>query len=802
MADLISIGWGQPSPSIATHGWKPGAPPPDNVLENLLECRTGNTPLVRIRMFKGTTNETMVLWDKIASVGNISRQMNYLTNRVAMGSSNFVLDNTRFDFSDNQKFSRTFFDMALGFPDNFKYFMQQCDIEFGLDFIGRDKDKFWFNLFSGFVTEKSDNADNRTASFSLGDETKKIFDFKLNESRNGQDLVSLIDPAKTYDKEFSIGHYYGNFEIIVNEATQRDNQILIPCAFIDDKALNADQNIAANVQKESGTITGIGSDSLKLIDTAATFITNSVSVADAVFIEGENRFALVVSIDSETQLTLDRTFHLVGDKYQVFSKFLPTVIGSVFRPLSSAPIKTAGLKVYVWLYRTDFANGTNEEKIWAEIISGPIGVLSKVQLTSDFVHIFHSGDGAKEITVVPVGGTAFDLDWENQYLDDTDENYDPKVSVAQTGIETNPVKQLLDFVNTRVGIPTDEIDIDPSLTFPTTSEKSWDVSANFMQSFGAKSVIMSDRKEESTGLDFINAISEICRGNFFITKGLGVSSTSRIKFRMQIPGNISTLKLDESRIRNLKLSRSVAEVKNIVNTRNFEFGITAKIDIQNNGTFRDTESVDKYGRKAVNIGGKAKDGLAFLYASQSYAVQLSNLYVDQFKEPPAFVSFSVSPLGKINETAGELLLNLSDFVDIDSPGLQIGPSSANELSGIFQLFSETFNIQKFEFNYKGLWAGNLLSLNFDETKQLAVVGQALALETTPLWTVNVTGSAVVRTAGDLFRPNSEWVGRDLIFNGADRAKILSVTDGNNLIIDKSLTHTGVSMDFRVKYFLF
>ncbi len=806
MADLISVGWGQPNPSIATHGWKPGSLPSDNVIENILDCRTGNTPLIRVRMFVGTAKETMVLWDKILSVGNISRKMNYLTNKVAMGSTNIVLDNTNFDFSDNQKFSRTFFDADGGFQAAFKYFMQQCDVEFGLDFINRDKDKFWFNLFSGFVTQKSDNADNRTVSFSLGDETKKINDFKLNESRPGDEVLSFDDPTTEYDKQFSIGHYYGRFEFLKNEAENKDGQILIPCAFVDDTT-KGPLLASAGAAKVSGTITGVGSDKLKLIDSLALFITLGTTTADIVYIEGSNRFLKILSIDSETQLTLDRVDHQAGDKYQVRNAFDTTFVQAVFYPLSNAPIKTTGSRVYLWLWK-DFTIGAGNKKGWAELITNsPTEEIRFTQLSSDFVQIIYSGSVVDSMKLVPENGEAtFVLPWRGTggYLDSADKDFEPIAGLAQTTIETNPVKQLFDFCNARVGIPKDEFDIDPGLTFPTGNEKSWDKSANFISSFGAKTVFRSDKKEDGTGLDFINAVSEICRGNFFITKGIGSGSTSRIKFRMQIPSSISLVKLDETRIRNLKIKKSIAEVRNIINTNNFEYNLTsAKIDQNKSGTFTDVESINKYGKKALNIGGKAKGGLAFLYDSISYARQLSSLYVDQFKEPPAFVSFSSSPLGKINETAGELLLNLSDFVEIDSPGLQVGPNSDNDLSGIFQIFSETFSISKFEFSYQGLWAGNLLSIDYDKNKQFGYVGRkAIALETAPIWTVTITGSAVLRTAGDSFLLTSEWVGRELIFNGVDKAKIIAVTDGNNLVIDKSLSLVGVSMDFTVKYYLF
>jgi hypothetical protein len=77
-------------------------------------------------------------------------------------------------------------------------------------------------------------------------------------------------------------------------------------------------NIAYPAVNESGTNTT--ATSLKLIDSAATFITNNVKTGDVVHNDTDETAATVVSVDSETQLTLNANiFAATGKIYTVYS---------------------------------------------------------------------------------------------------------------------------------------------------------------------------------------------------------------------------------------------------------------------------------------------------------------------------------------------------------------------------------------------------------------------------------------------------------------------------------------------------
>jgi hypothetical protein len=87
------------------------------------------------------------------------------------------------------------------------------------------------------------------------------------------------------------------------------------------RALRAHPSDNANIPypaiAESGTNTT--ATSLKLIDSAATFITNNVATGDIVHNDTAGTAATVVSVDSETQLTLNANiFTTTAQAYVVY----------------------------------------------------------------------------------------------------------------------------------------------------------------------------------------------------------------------------------------------------------------------------------------------------------------------------------------------------------------------------------------------------------------------------------------------------------------------------------------------------
>lgn len=73
--------------------------------------------------------------------------------------------------------------------------------------------------------------------------------------------------------------------------------------------------------KQTGDCTSISTD--KLIDGAATFVTNGVNIGDLVHNITDSTYATVLTVDSETQLTLDTDImDTLSDAYEVGSQFI------------------------------------------------------------------------------------------------------------------------------------------------------------------------------------------------------------------------------------------------------------------------------------------------------------------------------------------------------------------------------------------------------------------------------------------------------------------------------------------------
>lgn len=86
--------------------------------------------------------------------------------------------------------------------------------------------------------------------------------------------------------------------------------------------VNAIEKIKTPVTVSTGTTTGTGTDNDVVIDSSATFITDGVSVADTVNNTTTGQHAYVMSVDSETQLTVSMTyFGSIGDSYTVVTGY-------------------------------------------------------------------------------------------------------------------------------------------------------------------------------------------------------------------------------------------------------------------------------------------------------------------------------------------------------------------------------------------------------------------------------------------------------------------------------------------------
>jgi len=89
------------------------------------------------------------------------------------------------------------------------------------------------------------------------------------------------------------------------------------------RALRAHKSDNADIAfpgAENSTGENTTATSLKLINSAATFITNPVYAGDVVHNDTAGTAATVVSVDSETELTLnDNIFTTTADKYTIYS---------------------------------------------------------------------------------------------------------------------------------------------------------------------------------------------------------------------------------------------------------------------------------------------------------------------------------------------------------------------------------------------------------------------------------------------------------------------------------------------------
>jgi hypothetical protein len=97
------------------------------------------------------------------------------------------------------------------------------------------------------------------------------------------------------------------------------------------RALRAHPSDNADIAYPSVVTTGTNTTAtaLKLINSAATFITNNVSVGDVVHNDTGSLAATVVSIDSQTQLTLNADiFTTTAQNYTIYSMSSQTSMGN------------------------------------------------------------------------------------------------------------------------------------------------------------------------------------------------------------------------------------------------------------------------------------------------------------------------------------------------------------------------------------------------------------------------------------------------------------------------------------------
>ena len=163
------------------------------------------------------------------------------------------------------------------------------------------------------------------APFSIEDDTGRLeyksleFEQNITELRNRvyvrggtyedpifeEDAVDLYE-ANGVDQTFPLVYRYNAVQITVNGVTQT-----VGVDFID-------RSIGDS--RTSGTATA--TSTLELVDSGATFIADGVAVGDQVQNTTDDTYAIVVSVDSETTLTINKEIIVSGNEYQIRERLL------------------------------------------------------------------------------------------------------------------------------------------------------------------------------------------------------------------------------------------------------------------------------------------------------------------------------------------------------------------------------------------------------------------------------------------------------------------------------------------------
>ena len=163
------------------------------------------------------------------------------------------------------------------------------------------------------------------APFSIEDDTGRLeyksleFEQNITELRNRvyvrggtyedpifeEDAVDLYE-ANGVDQTFPLVYRYNAVQITVNGVTQT-----VGVDFID-------RSIGDS--RTSGTATA--TSTLELVDSGATFIADGVAVGDQVQNTTDDTHAIVVSVDSETTLTINKEIIVSGNEYQIRERLL------------------------------------------------------------------------------------------------------------------------------------------------------------------------------------------------------------------------------------------------------------------------------------------------------------------------------------------------------------------------------------------------------------------------------------------------------------------------------------------------
>jgi len=201
--------------------------PPLAVL-SILETKTGVMPIVRAKIYLDS-GEVLEL-KKINSVGGLSKKIEYTTGKASAGNCSISLCNNDNRYSDNYANALTYFDLTIAEASRVRYLMKKIVIEFGFDWLFKSQEEYWFPLFTGYITNKTENGDDKTVSMNLYDEYKKIFDVDLCPIIRRDEIVNYIGLVDD-SAEVQTGVYFGKFGMFTLDRKEKDKHLLIPCCW-------------------------------------------------------------------------------------------------------------------------------------------------------------------------------------------------------------------------------------------------------------------------------------------------------------------------------------------------------------------------------------------------------------------------------------------------------------------------------------------------------------------------------------------------------------------------------------------
>lgn len=671
MAELVTKGF--IGGHAATKGFYSEAARAIDALMSELEQHQGVTPLVRLRFdLDGDGVYETIEQGEIASVGNINRVLEYLTNKPRFGSCSFTLRNNDLRWSDFNPKSYTY---CVGANPK-RYMFRKCIVELGFDNFAKKNNDGWFPLFFGYINVKQENASGRTVDITLLDEWSRIFNAPLYTTVPGHDYFDYVNTAFEDYREIGCGTYYGKHHFLAANYLDKDKQLMIPLAYniaIED-ALN---NFAA----------------YRLLSFACIDFNNLIG---NVYI---NRFA--GSLAQSSDVVNYNQIYVWGWNKDWFSNG-----------------KAQWLRIPVY----DTKDGStvwqiifeNNQNCYLQGYGSNVGLIGY-----DVAGVKHDLAWSQLLDT-----TNEDFEWKCSAHCELESNPAKILYQLLNGYLALPPADIDASSSTIANWEYQELDYDNPLYY------SFDTSAYYLDLQSCKVCVNIDK--ETTFQELLESICEMTRGSVFIDKGKDIVNDRpirRIHYVIHQP-RLLPLKyktINEDRLFNPTLYKDVTDIKNSISVASFDYGATKTIESLTIQSVSDSGSIGVYGTREYSIKRTASD-ISFLYDSALYALFLAQHYLILFKEPPIKLDFRTNLVGYNWD-----LKSLIGIKERTSLGLDASPENAIA-TGVFEVYGFNFDTRAFNVALSCKWAGYLLAPDGDvNNKRWAYIDNSYCNDTdTPL----------------------------------------------------------------------